>query len=288
MEKLSNEVKVGILVFAAMVLLSILVFGVGEVRIFERGHHYRIIFDSSAGLNEGAAVRMGGVKVGSVRKIDFVDYKGKRRVVVELLVRKDLILHEKDKFKITMIGLLGDNYVEIEPGPSSATVINPGATVEGADVIGMDEMFKMVQDGLGSITEMLDEPTVESFKKSVHNIEVSSADLAYILGESREDITITLGNLRSMSYRLDGMIARNEGNFDTTMDNLSIMSGDLRYTATSLRGVAEGLEAGEGSAGKLLKDDQLYNDLIDTTAEAKNLLQDVQERPGRYIHLSIF
>ena len=65
-------------------------------------------------------------------------------------------------------------------------------------------------------------------------------------------------------------------------------SGDLRYTATSLRGVAEGLEAGEGSAGKLLKDDQLYNDLIDTTAEAKNLLVDVQERPGRYIHLSIF
>lgn len=288
MQRLSNEVKVGILVFAAMVLLSILVFGVGEVRLFERGHHYQVIFDSSAGLNEGAGVRMGGVKVGSVRKIDFIDYKGKRRVVVDLLVRKDLILHEKDKFKITMIGLLGDNYVEIEPGPSSATVINPGATVEGADVIGMDEMFKMVQDGLGSITEMLDEPTVESFKKSVHNIEVSSADLAYILGESREDITITLGNLRSMSYRLDGMIARNEGNFDNTMDNLSIMSGDLRYTATSLRGVAEGLEAGEGSAGKLLKDDQLYNDLLDTTAEAKSLLQDVQERPGRYIHLSIF
>jgi phospholipid/cholesterol/gamma-HCH transport system substrate-binding protein len=287
-EKLSNEVKVGILVFAAMVLLSILVFGVGEVRIFERGHHYSVIFDSSAGLNEGAAVRMGGVKVGSVRNIDFIDYKGKRRVVVDLLVRKDLILHDKDRFKITIIGLLGDNYVEIDPGPSSAAVINPGATVEGADVVGMDEMFKMVQDGLGSITEMLDEPTVDSFKKSVHNIELSSADLAYILGESREDITITLGNLRSMSYRLDGMIARNEGNFDTTMDNLSLMSGDLRYTATSLRGVAEGLEAGEGSAGKLLKDDQLYNDLVDTTAEAKNLLQDVRERPGRYIHLSIF
>jgi phospholipid/cholesterol/gamma-HCH transport system substrate-binding protein len=288
MEKLSNELKVGILVFAAMALLSILVFGVGEVRLFERGHHYRVIFDSSAGLNEGAAVRMGGVKVGSVRNIDFIDYEGKRRVVVDLLVRKDLILHGKDRFKITMIGLLGDNYVEIEPGPSKAEVINPGATVVGAEVIGMDEMFKMVQDGLGSINEMLDEPTVASFKKTVHNTETMSTDLAYILDESREDITVTLGNLRSMSYRLDGMIERNEGNFDTTMDNLSLMSGDLRYTATSLRGIAEGLEAGEGSAGKLLKDDQLYTDLIDTTSEAKTLLQDVRERPGRYIHLSIF
>jgi phospholipid/cholesterol/gamma-HCH transport system substrate-binding protein len=288
MEKISNEVKVGILVFASLVLLSILVFGVGEIRIFERGNRYQLIFDSSAGLNEGAHVRMGGVKVGSVNDVDFIDYKGKRRVLVTVLVREDLVLHQKDRFKITMIGLLGDNYVEIEPGPSGAGVIAPGDTVEGAEVIGMDEMFKQVQDGLGAINEMLDEPTVDSFKATVHNTEAMSEDLAFILDESREDITITLANLRSMSYRLDGMVARNEGNFDTTMDNLSVMSGDLRYTATSLRSVAEGLEAGEGSAGKLLKDDQLYDDLLDTTAEAKGLIRDVRERPGRYIHLSIF
>lgn len=288
MEKISNEIKVGILVFAALVLLSILVFGVGEIRLFERGHLYNVIFDSSAGLNTGAQVRMGGVKVGSVDKIDFVDYEGKRRVLVTILVRRDMALHREDRFKITMIGLLGDNYVEIEPGPSKAGVVEPGSTVVGAEVVGMDEMFKMVQDGLGSINEMLDEPTVASFKKSVANVEVMSSDLAYILDESSEDINITLDNLRSMSYRLDGMISRNEGNFDVTMDNLSAMSGDLRYTATSLRGVAEGLEQGEGSAGKLLKDEQLYNDLVDTTAEAKDLIRDVRERPGRYIHLSIF
>ncbi len=288
MEKISNEVKVGILVFTALVLLSILVFGVGEVRLFERGHRYKVIFDSSAGLNEGAQVRMGGVKVGSVTNVDFIDYKGKRRVVVTILIRKNLPLHGKDRFKITMTGLLGDNYVEVDPGPSRAEVIKPGATIEGSHVVGMDEMFKMVQDGLGSINEMLDEPTIESFKQTVGNVEEMSADLTYILGESREDITVTLGNLRSMSYTLDGMISRNEDNFDVTMDNLSGMSGDLRYTATSLRGIADGLEAGEGSAGKLLKDDQLYNDLIDATAEAKDLIKDVRERPGRYIHLSIF
>jgi phospholipid/cholesterol/gamma-HCH transport system substrate-binding protein len=285
MEKMSNEIKVGIMVFTALVLLSILVFGVGEIHLFDRGHRYNVIFDSSAGLNTGAQVRMGGVKVGSVSDIDFVDHEGKRRVMVTVLVRRDLVLHEKDRFKITMIGLLGDNYVEIDPGPSKAKVIEPGATVVGAEVVGMDAMFKMVQDGLGSINEMLDEPTVKSFKKTVANVEVMSGDLAYILDESRDDINITLDNLRSMSYRLDGMVARNEDNFDVTMDNLSVMSGDLRYTATSLRGVAE---QGEGSAGKLLKDDQLYNDLVETTGEAKGLIRDVRERPGRYIHLSIF
>ncbi len=288
MQKVSNEIKVGILVFAALVLLSILVFGVGEIRIFERGHRYNIIFDSSAGLNEGAHVRIGGVKVGSVRKIDFIDYKGKRRVLVSVLVRKDLVLHKKDRFKITMIGLLGDNYVEIEPGPSGEPVIEPGKTVEGAEVIGMDEMFKMVQDGLGSVNEMLDEPTIRSFKRTVRNAEVMSDDLAFILGESREDITVTLAHLRSSSERLDRMLARNENNFDVTLGNLAAMSGDFRDTAASLRGITAGLERGEGSAGKLLKDDTLYEELLATTGEAKSLVKDIRERPGRYIHLSIF
>jgi len=64
MKTLSNEIKVGILVFAALVLLTILIFGVGEVRLFQRGNRYHIVFDGTAGLNVGAQVRMGGVKVG--------------------------------------------------------------------------------------------------------------------------------------------------------------------------------------------------------------------------------
>ncbi len=288
MKKLSNEIKVGILVFAALILLTILIFGVGEIHIFERGHRYFVIFDSTAGLNVGAQVRVGGVKVGSVEKIDFIDFRGKRRVLVTIRVRKDMVLHEKDAFKITMIGFLGDNYVEIGPGPSDARVVPPGGTVVGAEVVGMEQLFKNVQDNLGSLRELLDKPTIDSFKKSVKNTEDITTDLAFILGESRTDITATLGHLRSSSERLDGMLARNEGNFDTTLTNLSVMSEDFRVTAANLRQISDDLQEGKGSAGKFLKDEQLYDNLLTTTDEAQGLIKDVRANPGRYLHLSIF
>ncbi len=290
MKTLSNEVKVGILVFAALVLLTILIFGVGEIRILERGHRYHVKFDSTAGLNVGAHVRIGGVKVGSVERIDFFEdeVKRKRRVLVTVLIRKDIVLHEKDTFKITMLGLLGDNYVEIEPGPSTARVLKPDGMVEGAEVIGMDQMFKSVQENLGSLREALDEPTIRSFKNSVQNTERISAELAEVLEASGTDISATVANLRSSSARLDRMLARNEENFTVTLENLAVMSDDFRATASILRGMSEGMQAGEGSAGKFLKDERLYNELLTTTGEAQNLIKDIRERPGRYLHLSIF
>lgn len=291
MKKLSNEVKVGILVFAALVLLTILIFGVGEVRIFQRGYRYHVVFDGTAGLNVGAQVRMGGVKVGSVENIDFVEYKGKRRVRVTVLVRKDLTLHQKDRFNITMMGLLGDNYVEIEPGPSQAKVIPPNeddVLIEGAEVIGMTEMIRSVRENLRSLREALDEETIARFKNTVSNAERSSAELAQILETSGGDITVTLANLRSSSERLDRMLARNETSLSATMDNLALMSDDFRATATNLREISEGLQDGKGSAGKFLKDEKLYDDLLTTTGEAQELIKDIRERPGRYLHLSIF
>ena len=288
MHKLSNEVKVGLLVFASMILLTILVFGVGEIHIFERGNRYNVVFDSSAGLQEGAPVRIGGVKVGSVRKIGFINYEGKQRVLVTVLVTPDVVFHREDKFKISMLGLLGDNYVEVEPGVSSAAVYRPGSTIIGAEVVGMSEMLKMLQDSLGALRRTLDEPTIMSFKNSVKNVESISADLAYILGTSKGDLTATVANLRRSSERLDRMLSRNEDNFNTTMDNLTVMSGDFRVTASSLREVSGRLDRGEGTAGKLLREEELYDELLTTTTEAKGLVQDIKARPQRYIHFSIF
>jgi phospholipid/cholesterol/gamma-HCH transport system substrate-binding protein len=288
MNRISNEIKVGILVFAALILLSILVFGVGEIRIFERGDRYHVIFDTAAGLQEGAPVRIGGVKVGSVRKIDFVDYEGKRRVMVSLVARPGVVFHREDKFKISMLGLLGDNYVEVEPGASDAPALAPGATLVGAEVVGMSEMLKMAQESLGALKNTFDEPTIAAFKNTVKNAESVSGDLAYILSTSKEDITYTTANLRSSSGRLDRMLARNEDNFNLTFDNLAVMSADARDTAASLKVVSGKLERGEGTAGKLLQDDTLYNELLTTTTEAKGLVQDIKTRPQRYIHFSIF
>jgi phospholipid/cholesterol/gamma-HCH transport system substrate-binding protein len=285
---MSNEVKVGILVFAALVLLTVLVFGVGEIRIFERGMEYRVVFNSVAGLNEGSSVRLGGVKVGHVRNIDFTEYKQKRMVEVVVVIKESVPIREGDKFKITMLGLLGENYVEIMPGMVTEKVIKPGSRIEGETVVAMDQMFEDVQAGLGRVNEMLDDETVENIKKTVAHTEAVSGDLEYVIDTSKGDIIATMRNLNSTSVRLERLVARNEASINATMDNVTVISENAVGVSEDLETITGRLERGEGTAGKLLTDEALYYEVLDTTTEAKGLIQDIKERPTRYIKLSIF
>jgi phospholipid/cholesterol/gamma-HCH transport system substrate-binding protein len=285
---MTNEVKVGILVFAALVLLAVLVFGVGEIRIFERGVEYRILFNSVAGLNEGSSVRLGGVKVGHVRNIDFTEYQQKRMVEVTVVIKESVPIRKGDKFKITMLGLLGENYVEITPGVVTEDVVEPGSQIEGETVVAMDQMFEDVQAGLGRVNDILDDETVDNFKKTVKHTEAVSADLEYIVGTSKVDIISTVHNLNSASMRLDRLVARNEASLNATLDNVTVISENAVGISEDLETITGRLERGEGTAGKILADEALYNEVLDTTTEAKGLIQDIKERPGRYIKLSIF
>ena len=70
---MNNEIKVGILVFVALILVTILVFGVGEIRLFEKGYRYHVVFNSASGLDKGTAVKKAGVRVGTVKDITFID-----------------------------------------------------------------------------------------------------------------------------------------------------------------------------------------------------------------------
>lgn len=285
---MSNEVKVGILVFAALVLLMVLVFGVGEIRIFERGMEYRVVFNSVAGLNEGSSVRLGGVKVGHVRNIDFTEYEKKRMVEVVVIIKESVPIREGDKFKITMLGLLGENYVEITPGMVTEKDVKPGSLIEGETVVAMDQMFEDVQAGLGRVNEMLDDETVENIKKTVAHTEAVSGDLEYVIDTSKGDIIATMRNLNSTSVRLERLVARNEASINATMDNVTVISENAVGVSEDLETITGRLERGEGTAGKLLTDEALYNEVLDTTTEAKGLIQDIKERPTRYIKLSIF
>lgn len=285
---MTNEVKVGILVFATLVLLTILVFGVGEIRIFERGNSYNVLFNSVAGLNEGAAVRMGGVKVGHVSNISFTEYKGRTMVEVRVVVKESIPVRKGDKFKITMLGLLGDNYVEVVPGLVSEKVVEPGSHIEGETVVAMDQMFEDVQSGLGRINELLDDETVDKFRKTVGHTEAISRDLEEVVAASKGDVTSALYNLNSTTARLDRMVARNEPNLNATLDNVAVISENAVAISEDIEAITGRLERGEGTAGKILADDRLYDELLGTTTEARALIKDIKERPGRYIKLSIF
>jgi phospholipid/cholesterol/gamma-HCH transport system substrate-binding protein len=63
---------------------------------------------------------------------------------------------------------------------------------------------------------------------------------------------------------------------------------NLNTTLAKVDGLMLDLQSGKGTAGKLLKDEALYNNLKTTTKEMELLLKDVRLYPTRYINVSVF
>ena len=121
---MSQAVKVGIFMVAALGLLAWLVMRVEDWSPWrEAGRRVDAVFDSVEGLDDKAAVRVAGVRVG---RVDGIALDG-RRARVTLLLDSGVPLAEGAQATIASLGLLGDKFVQLDPGPAGGPPLAEGA-----------------------------------------------------------------------------------------------------------------------------------------------------------------
>src|SRR5574337_774424 len=112
MANLSSEAKVGLLVIVGSVVLLYMTFAVGKYQFGgKKGYVLTATFDSVAGIDEKASVRMAGVKIGTVEKVELEDSRAK----VTLRIDPDVRIQRSSEAMIKSMGLLGEKYVELVP-----------------------------------------------------------------------------------------------------------------------------------------------------------------------------
>lgn len=136
----SIEVKVGALILVSLVILGAFILVMGGLS-FEKTYTVYADFDNPGGLQAGAAVRIAGVKVGTVKAMEFrggkIDPKSGHRVLVRCDVAieqrvKDTI-HSDADFYVTAQGVLGEQFLAIDPGSPDKPMLEEGAIVKGID-----------------------------------------------------------------------------------------------------------------------------------------------------------
>jgi phospholipid/cholesterol/gamma-HCH transport system substrate-binding protein len=301
MPKLSTEAKVGLLVLGGSVILLWMTFVVGKFEFgAKKGYTITAVFDSVAGLDAKAAVRMAGVKIGSVETIELEDSRAK--VVMRIL--PDVKIKQGSRAGIKTMGLMGEKFVEITPPESGAG----GGGAAGADPPG-DPPGQSAYLREGDQIQITSSPSdvdklISQLSGIADDVKQVTASLRQVFGTERgtrsmedilADLRQTTANIRDFSHTLrsDGgelvmrlneltaslnsVVAENRDNLKVTMENIREASKNAELALASIEDAAKKVDRGEGTLGKLVTDDSMYNN-IDSAAQG---LSDYTGRVGR-------
>ncbi|MBI4227899.1 MAG: MCE family protein [Candidatus Omnitrophica bacterium] len=186
----TREVKVGLLVFLAVIFLAVIVFSVSDFYSFSPGYRLRVLFNSAGGIDVGAPVRLAGVTVGEVQQVR-VSGGSEATTQAELVVWvKDFAKFEDDAVAyINTSGLIGEKYLEVTPGTRGARLLQDGEALRGQDSVAMTQFMNTGYEVVAQLNKTIaaihaivgDEETRAALKGAVTNSQEVTGELKTLL-----------------------------------------------------------------------------------------------------------
>lgn len=259
----SLEVKVGLLILVAAGLLGGFLFVLGGVRL-SKGYTLHVDFNNPGSVQVGAPVRAGGVKVGTVAEVTYLGGKLDPRTGRRALVRFRLdmneeaqeSIHEDAIFYVTAQGVLGEQFIAVDPGSFDKPSLKDGAIVHGVDPPRLDLAFSLGYELL------------ETIVKALRNNRQEFADL--------------LENAVSLLVSVNGLVTDNRERIGTILANVETASTEGTALIRALRGRVDGPEVGrilqnlDRILSRLMQDiGPLLTDLRSTLSNANDTLATV-------------
>ncbi len=290
-----QEVSVGVLVLVGFVAFTGFMFWLTGRSLVSRAVSVQVEFKNVQGLKEGDPVRVSGVKKGRVGPVR-LERVG--RVTVTLQLDPEVRPHKDATATVASADFLGAKYVDYNPGVSD-TLLAVGGFIRGvteeqfADVAqraatSANELIANVnkglnpgqlasdihntllatQRGMNALTQATTGPAVQQTQATLKSLERVMAHLDTLLGAS---------NAQTTGKRLD-----------TLSVNLTQLTGRLADATGSLKQLLDKMDRGEGTLGKFATDTTLYKNLNATLTSLTELMNDLRERPGRYLTVKVF
>lgn len=300
---LSRELKTAFFIIGSILVF---IFGFSYLKgssLLSKEKVVHALYDDVEGLVVGANVTISGMNVGKVWIIDFDENYDKIKVTFTL--RDDLVFSNQSVAQLYEAGLIGGKAIAILPQYDSTvepvtdndvlpSEIKPGLTelvnqqiaplqdkIEGL-LTSADSLFAGVSNVMNYETQNNIKVTLEGLAATVNNINALSSSVNRILEANEKGFASTLNNLDNATQNLTQLT--------DSLNQMPLVSTVKNFEATSaqLKKIIDGLESGEGSAGQLLNDKALYDNLVTSAESLDALLTDLKEHPKRYVHFSIF
>ena len=300
--KLSREIKIAFLVIGGVLLF---IFGFSFLKgksLFKKDINIYTVYEEVEGLVEGAKVTINGLAIGKIIKIDFLP--NTTRILITMSIRSELDFSPQSEAILYEAGLIGGKAIQIDPVFDSNNIVKSGDTLVSGLKPGLTELInKQIEPLQLKIENML--TSADSLFIGVGNIlnNDSQENLKSIL----KNLSLSTSKINDASISLVEILKKNQSNIDNTFENFADTSDNLKTitdsisqanlavainkftnTIESLDGIVATIESGNGTMGKLVKDEALYQNLSQASKELEDLLSDLKSHPKRYVHFSLF
>jgi len=309
--KFSKELKAGVITLLAIVGFVVLFQFMKGKSLFTTDNIFYAKYDNVEGLAQSSAVSINGLKVGQVDKIIPLTSKdGKINFVVKITVDNKFEFSKNSSLEIFEPGLMSGKEMRVNLAYGGPTA-KDGDTLKGAFKLGT----------LGSLSSQVG-PVKDQLQVVLHRVDSLMANANLLVdAQNRAEIKAllsnlnkTVGALQTTAGSVNSLVGHNDPKLQKVLDDasLTMQSGkvtldkygnlaqsidtkqlnatiaNLDATVGKLNQVIGGIDKGEGSLGKLMKDDQLYNNLNSASSNLNTLIEDMKANPKRYINFSVF
>lgn len=279
MNKRHNETIVGLVVLSAIALLIIGLLWFNRVDIGRKSYLVNVAFGDAGGLRNGDPVTVSGFDKGKVKSIKL--NRDKPGVIAVLMVDHDVVLKKDAQFWLSDASLMGDKRIAVYPG-SSTQPFDASQTVEGNRSPGL--METMVQMGslaneaaqlIGKMKNDLATPeNIKNISSALKNLDQASQQLSLMASQNRAAITETVKDVNKL-------ISPNKEKLDSTIQYLARASAKMDS-------IAGKINSGQGTAGQLVNNKELYEQLNKTNKDLQALIADIKANPKKYLTVEIF
>lgn len=309
--KFSKEAKAGIIALISIIAFVVLFQFMKGKNFFSDSDTYFVKYDNVEGLTKASPVTINGLKVGKVTTIIPVTSKdGHVSFVVKMNINAGFDFSKESKVEIYSAGIMSDKELRIN-------MVYKGAMAQDGDTLQGDTKLSAI----AQITNQVG-PVADRLTTALESIDSLSGNANKVLdAENRKQFRLLLENLNKTTQAIaataattDQLIASNQKqvgdlvkNANTTMisandavkkfgnvaSNLNTQQlndaiAQLGDASKKLNTLIAGIESGQGSMGKLIKDPELYNNLNKSVVALSALLEDLQKNPKRYVNFSVF
>jgi phospholipid/cholesterol/gamma-HCH transport system substrate-binding protein len=297
---------VGVFVIFGILAVLLSLFTFTDAALFRGRYIVTTYVPDAGGIRRGDPVQLRGVNIGRVQRFRI----SQDQVAVRLEIEGEYKIPADSKVMLKSAGIVGGTVADIIPGVSDK-MLHQGDTLPGESQTSLTEITSristQVETVLGRLQTLFDKPTIDNLHSSSAELNRTMKDASATVAEQRRALREITANLQKSSAsvekltsapewdrslkRVDSITAR----ADDITKRLDAVSTTLEKSSQSVQNVLGRVERGEGSLGKLTKDDKLYDRLSEAAANMNQasvnlskLADDIRKDPKRYLSIKVF